>query len=159
MKITTDLADAIAALYKEELDGGFLYVFSGPIPASAEDALDMGGDHTQLAMLSIDDDGETGFTWDAPVDGVIVKPGAAVWEGLNDFDGAEDSETTLTATFARFCPDGDDGRGAATTPRVQFCISGPAGACELLLNSTSVTANGTLKTRIDFARIVVPLAD
>ena len=154
MKITTELADAIASLYKSELDGGFLYVFSGPIPASAEDALDMGADHTQLAMLSESDDGMTGLTWSAPVDGVIVKTPSETWEGLNSFDGAEDSETTLTATFARFCPSGDNGRTAAVTPRVQFCITGPAGGCEMLLNSTAVTANGVLKTRVDFARIV-----
>ena len=159
MKITTELADAIAALYKAELDGGFLYIFSGPIPASAEDALTVGpgGDHTQLAMLSESDDGVTGLTWSAPVDGVIVKNPSETWEGLNDFDGAEELETTLTATFARFCPSGDNGRTAAVTPRVQFCITGPAGGCELLLNSTSVTANGVLKTRIDFARIVQSL--
>lgn len=157
MKITTDIADDYLGQLKTLLDGGFLYVFNGPIPESAEDALDMGSDHTQLAMLSVDGDNMTGLTWETPANGVMLKPNGDTWEGLNDFDGANDGESSLEATFARLCPSGDDGRSAASTPRLQFCISGPAGFCELMLSSTTVVDNAVLKTRVDFARIVQPL--
>jgi hypothetical protein len=115
---------ALAAL-KDELDGGRMYFFSGPVPASADDALDMDNDHTQLVMMTESGDGSTGLTFDSPVGTAMTKTPSEVWSGPISFDGAEDSEDVLTATFYRFCADGDNGRDAADGPRLQGTIGGP----------------------------------
>lgn len=162
MKISSELADQLANAYVNELNGGVggrLYIFSGTIPESADDALDMMNDHTELVVLTNNDTGGV-ITWTNSGGGVILKTIGEVWEGTNAFDGAYYGPGTQTATFARFCADGDNGRDQSSgNPRIQFCISGPTGtACELLLSNPDVTDDGgTMKTRIDFARIVVPL--
>lgn len=131
---------ALGAL-KDTLDGGRLFFFAGPVPATAEDALDMGTDHTQLVEMTESGDGSTGLTFEAPSGTAMVKAAGEVWEGLIAFDGAEDGETTLTATFYRFCTDGDNGRGAATDPRIQGTIGGPE--ADMPMSNPSLTANGT----------------
>ncbi|WP_251267931.1 hypothetical protein, partial [Enterobacter hormaechei] len=67
MMISIPLAQALLGQVKNALDGGFLYVFAGPVPASADDALDMVGSHTQLAKLSVSGGG---LTFSAPVGNV-----------------------------------------------------------------------------------------
>lgn len=130
---------ALAAI-KTALDGGRMYWFSGAVPASASDALDMGAEHTLLVEMTESGDGATGLTFDAPVGSSMLKASAEVWRGLIAFDGAEDAATTLTATFYRFCAAGDNGRGAATGPRLQGTI-GPAGS-DIPMASADLTANG-----------------
>lgn len=130
---------ALAAI-KTALDGGRMYWFSGAVPASASDALDMGAEHTLLVEMTESGDGATGLTFDAPVGSSMLKASAEVWRGLIAFDGAEDAATTLTATFYRFCADGDNGRGAATGPRLQGTI-GPAGS-DIPMASADLTDNG-----------------
>lgn len=129
---------ALAAL-KDALDGGRMYWFNGPVPASADDALDMGSDHTQLVEMTESGDGVTGLTFEAPSGTAMLKAGGETWSGLIAFDGANDSETTLEATFYRFCAEGDDGRGAATGPRLQGTI-GPPGS-NIPMTSNELTAN------------------
>ena len=141
-KITDDLAAIMLSAFKSEMDLGFIYVFAGTVPASPDEALDMGSDHTQVAMLTVDDDGTTGLEFDAP-DGAVVSKNSDVWEGTIEFDGFEDAEVTLTPTFFRFCAAGDDGRAAATTPRLQGTVGGPASTADLRLATDDVTANGT----------------
>lgn len=130
---------ALAAI-KTALDGGRMYWFSGAVPATATAALDMGAEHTQLVEMTESGDGATGLTFDAPVGSSMLKASAEVWRGLIAFDGAEDTATTLTATFYRFCAAGDNGRGAATGPRLQGTI-GPAGS-DIPMASADLTANG-----------------
>lgn len=131
---------ALAAL-KAELDGGRLFFFAGPVPATAEEALDMATDHTQLVEMTEGGDGATGLTFDAPVDGAMVKAAAEEWTGLIAFDGAEDGETTLEATFWRFCPAGDNGRGVTTDVRLQGTIGGPGASIPMV--NANLTANGS----------------
>lgn len=130
---------ALAAI-KAALDGGRMYWFSGAVPASADAALDMATEHTQLVEMTESGDGTTGLTFAAPVGGSMLKASAEVWRGLIAFDGAEDAAPTLTATFYRFCAAGDDGRGAATGPRLQGTI-GPAGS-DIPMASAALTDNG-----------------
>lgn len=140
---TVGLDNAELAAAKTALDGGFLYLFAGPVPTTASEALDMGSLHTEVAKLSLGGDGVTGLVFDAPSGGVLAKPSAADWSGLVAFSGAEDAETTLAPTFYRFCPSGDNGRGAATTPRLQGSVGGPSSAADVRLNTDTVTANGS----------------
>lgn len=125
---------------KTALDGGRMYWFSGAVPASAEAALDMVTEHTQLVEMTKNGDGVTGLTFDPPSGNSMLKASAEVWRGLIAFDGAEAAATTLTATFYRFCAAGDNGRGAATGPRLQGTI-GPAGS-DIPMASAALTANG-----------------
>lgn len=144
-KMTPDLAAAMLAGAKAELDGGFIYIFAGPVPANPGDALNMGDDHTQLARLTVDGDGTTGLTFGAP-DGAVLPKNGDEWSGLIDFDGAEDGETTLAPTFFRFCPAGDNGRGAVSTPRLQGTAGGPTSVADMKVGSDTLTANGSNTT-------------
>ncbi|HRO59335.1 MAG TPA: hypothetical protein PK177_09255 [Burkholderiaceae bacterium] len=124
---------------KDELDGGRMYWFSGPVPTSADDALDMVNDHTQLVMMTESGDGSTGLTFAVPAGTAMLKNAGETWSGLIAFDGAEDSETTLTATFYRFCAAGDNGRGAASSARIQGTIGAPGS--NIPMTSAALTAN------------------
>lgn len=123
--------------------GGFMfYAFAGPVPATAGEPLDMGSLHTECFKLSLNGDGSSYLSFDAPVDGVLSKPAGEVWEGLVEFFGAQEGETTLFPTFYRICSGGDDGRDLASGPRLQDTIGGPASAAAVRLGTDGVTANG-----------------
>lgn len=144
MKMTNATAAAANNALKAALDGGNLYYFSGPVPPEAGDALNMVSNHTQLVKMTKDNDGTTGLTFATSTGTVLSKTPAENWVGTVAFDGAQDSETTLTPTFWRFCAAGDNGRGAGSGPRLQGTIGGPASSAELkLTDGTTVTDNGT----------------
>lgn len=143
MSISDSLAQNLLGALKNDLDGGYLFVFAGPVPADPDDALDMDTLHTQLLKLTVGNDGFTGLTFDAPIGNVLPKAAEEVWEGLVEFDGAQAGESTLSPTFYRFCATGDDGRVAAGTTRVQGTVGGPASAAGLKFDTDTVTANGS----------------
>ena len=130
----------LAAL-KAELDGGRMYWFNGTMPASEDDALDMVSEHTQLVEMTESGDGSTGLTFDSPSGTAMTKASGEEWSGLIAFDGAQDGETELEANFYRFCGPGDNGRGAATGPRLQGTIGGPGSGIPMVSNV--LTANGS----------------
>lgn len=140
---TSQLLDAMLDALKSELDGGFLYIFAGTLPANAAAALDTGAIHTQVAQLTESNDGTTGLTFETAAGGLLVKEGTETWEATITFDGADAAETTLTPTFFRFCPTGDDGRGAASGPRLQGTVGGPSSGMDLRLGADTLTDNGT----------------
>lgn len=137
-KNTNDLADTIATAVRTALNGGFLYLYSGPVPATADEALDMVNDHTEIAMFSESDDGITGLTFDASVNGVLNKAAAEDWRATTSFDGADSAELNLAWSFYRFCPSGDNGRGAATGPRVQGTVGGPTSGADLVFGTNTI---------------------
>lgn len=140
---TPNLLQEMLAGLKSTLDGGKLYVFAGAVPADASAALNTTTTHTQVAVFTEANDGTTGLTFGTPVGGLITKDGTEVWSGTVLFDGVDDSETTLTPTFFRFCEDGDDGRGVATGARIQGTVGGPSSGADFRLGADTVTANGT----------------
>lgn len=112
--LSTQLENAVLATgsYKSLLDTGKLYIYSGPVPASADDAVD--GSCVLLCTVS---NGGTGVTFDgAPVNGVLSKTAAETWSGTNAASG--------TPSFYRFCVGADTGSGAsgAGNYRVQGTI-------------------------------------
>lgn len=143
MKTTAALLQAMLAAAKTELDGGNCHLYAGPVPESAGDALDMGADHTECAVLTLGGDGSTGLTFDAAAGGLLAKPSAAVWEGVVAFNGADDAESTLTPTFFRFVGTGDDPAVAGTDARLQGSVGGPSSAAEMKLEGATLTDNGT----------------
>lgn len=152
VKISNALADLIAAEAKTQLDGGFLFIFTGPVPASANDALDMVADHTEIVKISVNGDGVTGLTFEAPDNGQLNKETTEDWEGTAAFDGADELEATLAPTFYRFCKAGDTGRGAAdetTGHRVQGTVGGPTSGADLVLGVNTI-ANAAVQPISNF---------
>lgn len=128
---------------KSALDGGFIFVFAGPVPAGPDAALNMATTHTQVAMFSVDGDGVTGLTFDTPAGSPLQKDPSELWKGVIAFDGVDDGESTLTPSFWRFCPSGDDGRGAGSGPRLQGTCGGPSSSADMRFMASTVTANGS----------------
>jgi len=62
--------------FKANLDLGFIFVFTGTQPASADDV----ASGTLLATIA-NADGATGITFDEPTAGVIPKAAAETWSG------------------------------------------------------------------------------
>ena len=143
MKSTLALAAAALNAIKAKLDGGTLFYFAGPVPAGAGDALNMGSQHTQVVALS-DRGLGGGLNFETTTSNVLAKDPGQTWKGLVKFDGAQGGETTLTPTFWRFCPAGDNGRGITSNARLQGTIGGPSSSADIRLgDGTTVTANGT----------------
>lgn len=126
--------------FKEAMDGGFLDIFAGTVPSSADDAL---GSATLLCTIS-NASGVTGITWAVPAGGMISKATAEVWSGNNVADG--------TATFCRLRKAGDTGTASTSALRVQGTV-GIAGAD---LNLSSVSLVATAPQAINFATIIFP---
>lgn len=143
LKITTATANALANAIglKEQFDNGFLFLFAGLPPASADTALDMVNVHTQIAKFSVDDDGSTGLTFDAPSGGLLSKAAAEAWLATTAFDGFESAEANLTPTFFRFCAAGDTGRGAAhasTGYRLQGTVGNLSSGADMEMGETDL---------------------
>ena len=147
-RMNADLAEALLDALKDALDGGRIYVFAGPVPATPDVAHDMGADLSQVAMFTLNGAGVTGLTLAAPADHTITKTPSESWRGLVAFDGADDGETTLTPTFFRFCPSGDNGRAAGAGPRLQGTVGGPNSTANMRLASDTLTDNGSNETGV-----------
>lgn len=142
----------------ELLSDGKLYVYSGPVPTSADEPLDMDSLHTELVVITDDDSGD-GLDFETAANGVLSKAAGQVWKGTITFDGVDDGESSLAATFFRFCASGDDGRGAGdgTTYRIQGTAGGPTDGAELDVGASSLVDNGTNAVTLSVGNIRLPL--
>lgn len=121
------------AAIKAALDGGFLYIYAGPLPTNAEDAL---SGQTLLCKITESDDGSTGLTFAAPAAGAMTKTIAEDWNAVITASG--------TASYYRFCDASDTPANAsATKQRLQGTL-GVSGA-DLNLETVNLIANGTNK--------------
>ena len=139
--IATANACANAIGLKEQFDNGFLYLFSGPVPDTASEALDVVTLHTEVVKISVDSDGVTGLDFDAPVGGVLSKAVAQDWTGTAAFDGFDELDPSLAPSFYRFCAAADNGRGVAdgtTGYRIQGTVGGPSSGADLVLGSATI---------------------
>ena len=141
IKVSTGLRDSLLGTesLKTSLDGGFIKIYSGTAPVTADDA-ETG---TLLVTVSVDDTG-TGLTFDAPSGGTMQKAAAEVWSGTIAVTG--------TATHYRYIQSGDTGGSSTTEKRIQGTV-GTSGA-DLNLSNTSLSA-GALQT-IDAYSITMP---
>lgn len=145
MKYSTGLAERMLNAAADGLNDGFIYYFAGTVPDSADDALDMVADHTEVLKISVAG-GATGITFDPATGNTLAKAAAEVWNGLIAFDGTVSGPGTIAPTFFRYCGPGDDGRAAAisTDIRLQGTIGGPSSSANLRLSDgTTMTDNGT----------------
>lgn len=128
----------IAAL----LDTGFIYYYSGPVPADASVAVDPTSTKTAKISLSA---GGTGLTWDATnkSSGYLQKAATDTWSGS--------VLASKTVTFARWCMGADDGSAAATgtTYRLQWTLGlqTDTPAPDFTMNDTALVSGNT--TSID----------
>lgn len=129
MELTTALKNYLLGTgsVKAALDGGRLYVFAGAVPDTADEALDMVTEHTELVEMTESADGSTGLTFGTAASSALPKTEAEDWKGLIDFDGLVSGPGTQTPTFLRFCEAGDNGRAAATTQKRIQMTCGPVG--------------------------------
>lgn len=157
MKYTDALATAMLAALKSELDGGYLYIFAGTVPADCSDALDMATDHTQVVRISVGG-AAVGITFDAPTANTLSKAAAETWSGLVEFDGTVAGPGTITPTFWRLCGPGDNGRSASNVlPRLQGTVGGPASSADLRLgDGTTMTDNGANTRSLPIFTYAIP---
>lgn len=119
---------SITGSRKAGLDGGFIKLYAGAVPADADAAL---GSATLLATLTLDGDDSTGLTFDTTaVNGTISKPAAATWQDPSP-------AASGTASFFRWVTSGDDGTSSTTQRRAQGNVA-TVGA-DMNISSTSIS--------------------
>lgn len=143
LKASTGLRNKLmdTAPLRTVLNLGFVKIYAGAAPATADDAI---GAATLLCTLSNDSTG-TGLTFEAAASaGNLVKKASEVWSGINVAGGV--------ATFYRHVAVGDTATSSATEARVQGAV-GLSGAD---MNMTSTTlSNGATQT-LDFYLLNLP---
>lgn len=128
IKTSTGLAAylAVTGSMKEAFDGGFIKVYSGSEPATADAAVT----GSLLWTISVDGDG-TGLTFDATaVDRALVKVDADTWGGAT---------TAGTCGYWRLSDASDAGILSTTEPRIQGTCGMTAGADMYMSNTTLTT--------------------
>lgn len=122
-------ANLVTGPIKSLLDGGFINIYSGPAPATADAAVT----GTLLCTIS-NNSTATGLTFEASAaNGSVSKTLSEVWSGVNAATGI--------AGYYRFVTATDDGTLSATQYRLQGNVA-TAGA-ELNLSSISLTSGAT----------------
>ncbi len=125
MKRSTAMRSALLAAFKTQFDGSVIGIYSGPVPATADDALPQGA--MLLCVISKEGRGD-GVSFDSDTSqGVLVKNPNEAWSGQIRNAG--------TASFFRMFKVTDDQAVASTTlPRLQ----GTVGLVEADLNLSSM---------------------
>jgi hypothetical protein len=145
--VSTGLANYVAGTgsLKAALNLGFIKIYSGTAPTTADNAIGSAGSNTLLCTISNDDTG-TGITLGTASANTIPKNSGETWSGTNAATG--------TASFYRHVGSADDGTLSTTQPRIQGTI-GTAGE-DMNLSSTSLSASA-LQT-LDYYQITLPLS-
>jgi hypothetical protein len=120
----------------------FLYFYDGPVPVSADDAIDVGSN-----LLCTMSSGGTGGTWGTAVNGALPKTAAETWDGEITHSG--------TPTFLRICISTDDGSGAVTTERRWQCTAGGAGT-DCPFTDPVFVDNDANRKGLDIAELRIP---
>lgn len=131
-KFSTGLRNTMLASgsFKGALDAGFLDIYAGAAPATADAAV---GGATKLCRVSVGSSG-TGLTFaSTATGGVLSKASAEVWSGVNLASG--------TATWFRFVAAADDGTESTTAPRIQGSVA--AAGADLNMGNTSLVSGQT----------------
>jgi len=135
------LGDTTHKGIKGALDSGFMNVYTGTQPASA----DTGATGTLLGTVTVNNDGVTGITWTAAASGVLAKNGSELWQ----FGGL----AAGVAGWFRFYPaGGSPGSTSTTEVRVDGLI-GTAGA-DANMSNTNVALSAV--STVDSASITMP---
>jgi len=123
------------------LAGGFIKIYAGVPPATADSAL---SGNTLLTTITLNGDGVTGLTMaTTAASGAISKPNA-VWQGTNAATG--------TATFWRFVLTADT--GAAITTEIRLQGNAATAGAELVMTNIALTSGAT--QNIDYFAVALP---
>lgn len=131
ISLSTGLRDDIldTGSLKAILDSGFIDIYSGTPPASADDA----ASGTKLCRISNNSTG-TGITFNASAaSGALQKNSGETWSGVNLASG--------TATYYRHVTASDTAGASTTEQRIQGTV-GVAGA-DMNLSDVSLTISAT----------------
>lgn len=143
IKLSTGLREALAASQslRAALNNGFIRIYTGPVPASADAAL---GTAVLINEISAGGTG-TPLTLEAAApEGVVTKTAAENWTGNNLADG--------TPSFFRYVLDGDAGDASTSAIRFQGSVGGPG--ADMVISSLPLV-NGAPQT-FDLFQLVVP---
>jgi hypothetical protein len=122
---------------------GFLNIYSGPVPSSADDAM-VGGTHTLLCQIS-NNNTTTGITFASTASGgAITKNAGETW--------SKAAVATGTAAFYRLITASDTGVSSTTEARVQGVCATSGGD----LNLTSLSLTSTTVYTIDSYSVSIP---
>lgn len=123
--------------------GGYLLLYAGPVPSSADDAI-VGGTHTLLCDVR-NNNTTTGITFASSASGgSITKNLSETWSRA--------AGNTGTATFYRLVASTDTGASSTTEARLQGSI-GTSGAD---LNLTTTSLNASTVYTIDTFSVSLP---
>lgn len=143
VKASTGLRNHVLATgsVKSALDGGFVKIYAGTVPATADAAL---GSAVLLCVIYSDGTSAGVNLAAAASDGSIAKSGSETWSGTNVASG--------TATFFRHVAAADDGSASTTAPRLQGTV-GVSGA-DLNISSTALVA--AVPQALDYYNLTLP---
>ena len=127
---------------KGALDGGFIKIYSGTVPADADQSL---GSAVLLCTITKNGDGTTGLTLNTSVANGAITKFAETWSGTNVATG--------TATFWRFVKTGDAGDLNTTTAIRQQGLASTSGS-ELIMTTVSLVASAP--QNIDYYSVALP---
>lgn len=146
LRVSTGLRDDVLATgsFKTVMDGGFIRIYSGTPPTTADAAIGSAGTNTLLCEISVDGAG-TGLTMEAtPSNGVLGKNDAETWQGQVLASGV--------ATFYRHVATGDAGTSSTTAPRLQGAVA----EANSEMNFTSITLTQGATQNVDFYSVSFP---
>lgn len=144
IKASTGLRNGVLASnsLKALLDGGFIKIYSGAEPASADAAVP--AEAVLLCTISLNS-GADGISFDAAASsGVLAKAPSEVWSGVVWASG--------TAAWYRHVTAADDGTSSATAVRLQGSVA--TSGADLNLSSTTLISGAT--QTIDYYSIALP---
>jgi hypothetical protein len=141
LKLSTGLRNAMldTGSFKATMADGFLKIYSGTPPATADAAV------TGTLLCIISDNGTgTGLDLGAAASGAIPKDPAQVWSGTNVAGG--------TASYFRFVGNTDTGVSSTT----EFRVQGTCGTSGADMNMTSVNLSLGAPQSADAASFTLP---
>jgi hypothetical protein len=143
IRIADKTSNVMLAAIKTALAAGFINIYSGPQPLSAN----TGATGTLLGTVTKNGDGATGLTFDTPVLNVMDKAAAETWKFIGRAAG--------TAGWCRFYPAGGTPSATSSTEiRVDMAIATSGSDCVLSNISVVVGAPNS----IDVYRLTMPEA-
>lgn len=148
LKASTGLRNYVleTGALRDALDLGFIDIYNGTPPASADDAIGSLGTNTLLVRIS-NNSTATGLTFAAAAaSGTIEKESSETWAGTAVASG--------TATFYRHVSASDTGASSTTESRLQGTVAN-AGA-ELNMSDANIVLSASQK--IDYYLTNLPTA-
>jgi len=144
IKQSTGLCQALLTTsdFKTLFDGGYLIIYKGTAPTSADQAENVSGatiicvvaDNAAPATSLSRAFGGSGLTFDEPVAGTISAAAAETWDGTVGNSGG-------VATFYRLVTSSDTGALSTTEARIQGTIG--TGGTDMVLGNTTLVDTAT----------------